>query len=516
MVARVVGGLGQLVHRDVGRGQVGVAEAEVDDVPAGSPRHRLEVVDGGEHIGRQPVDPAELHRASLRPARAPLRTSPLRPSRRAAAASSSTSTGQPKITQRGAGLVPTRGTRSPNGGIGRRAAGRPRSPRSRRRTAHALGHERRLGVPDVERRRPRPRASSVRPADPPATHTVRPAPTSSRPRARPFGPAFGRRSGTGCRTAAVLLLRSAGRRSRARRSPVPGPGRSSATNCAGQHRRWAPGRHGPPACPRKGPSAARRLAEAVAASAPSSGKGASAGRSGWPMRPDVVVTEHPVDAGLDRLGRGGERRRRVCRGTSAARRRCGSPEPPCARRQRAPTAPARSPNAARHDHGRRPARRRPRPARRTAARAASISRSRPPPPRPRARNTRGRRTQARLARPKPIHQPTSSMTRRARRVAGRRRGGDVLAAHALGVAAGQPHHLAEPAGQRGLAGQHARARRPRRSAPNSRGGRRGTVGRRGRRPCARSRRRSLPHPTWTRSSTTTPPPMPVPSVTITM
>ena len=38
VVARVVDRLGQLLHRHVGRGQVGVAEAEVDDVVAGSPR----------------------------------------------------------------------------------------------------------------------------------------------------------------------------------------------------------------------------------------------------------------------------------------------------------------------------------------------------------------------------------------------------------------------------------------------------------------------------------------------
>ena len=42
-----------------------------------------------------------------------------------------------------------------------------------------------------------------------------------------------------------------------------------------------------------------------------------------------------------------------------------------------------------------------------------------------------------------------------RRVAGRGGGRDVLAAHALGVAPGEPHHLAQPPGQRGLAGEDA-------------------------------------------------------------
>jgi hypothetical protein len=37
VVAGVVGRLGQLLDRDLGRRQVGVAEAEVDDVLAGSP-----------------------------------------------------------------------------------------------------------------------------------------------------------------------------------------------------------------------------------------------------------------------------------------------------------------------------------------------------------------------------------------------------------------------------------------------------------------------------------------------
>ena len=61
MVAGVVRRLGQLLDRDVGRGQVGVAEAEVDDVGAGSPRLDLQPVDDGEDVRRQVRDPAELH-----------------------------------------------------------------------------------------------------------------------------------------------------------------------------------------------------------------------------------------------------------------------------------------------------------------------------------------------------------------------------------------------------------------------------------------------------------------------
>ena len=67
VVAGVVGGLGQLLHRHVRGGEVGVAESQVDDVapvlPAGVPQ----LVDGGEHVRRQAVDPAELHRPRLLP-----------------------------------------------------------------------------------------------------------------------------------------------------------------------------------------------------------------------------------------------------------------------------------------------------------------------------------------------------------------------------------------------------------------------------------------------------------------
>src|SRR5664280_617153 len=44
-----------------GRGEVGVAEPQVDDVAPVPTRVRLQVVDGGEHIRRQAIDPAELH-----------------------------------------------------------------------------------------------------------------------------------------------------------------------------------------------------------------------------------------------------------------------------------------------------------------------------------------------------------------------------------------------------------------------------------------------------------------------
>ena len=50
MVARVVHRLGQLLHGHVGRGQIGIAEPEVDDITGGSPGFVPQVVDGGEDV----------------------------------------------------------------------------------------------------------------------------------------------------------------------------------------------------------------------------------------------------------------------------------------------------------------------------------------------------------------------------------------------------------------------------------------------------------------------------------
>ena len=61
VVARVAHRLDQLVDGDVGRRDVGVAEAEVDDVVPGAPGLDLQGVDDPEDVRRQRVDPAELH-----------------------------------------------------------------------------------------------------------------------------------------------------------------------------------------------------------------------------------------------------------------------------------------------------------------------------------------------------------------------------------------------------------------------------------------------------------------------
>ncbi|CAB4836982.1 unannotated protein [freshwater metagenome] len=61
VVASVVRSLGELLDRDVGRGQIGVAEPEVDHVATGSPGFELQRIDNGEYVGRQRVDATELH-----------------------------------------------------------------------------------------------------------------------------------------------------------------------------------------------------------------------------------------------------------------------------------------------------------------------------------------------------------------------------------------------------------------------------------------------------------------------
>ena len=65
MVARVVHRFGELLDRDVGRRDVGVAEREVDDVLACSPELHLQRVDLRERVRRQRVDAAEAERLEV-------------------------------------------------------------------------------------------------------------------------------------------------------------------------------------------------------------------------------------------------------------------------------------------------------------------------------------------------------------------------------------------------------------------------------------------------------------------
>src|SRR5581483_3571732 len=61
VVRALEGGLAQLLDGEVRRGDVGVAEAEVDHVSAFPPQLSLQLVDGREDVGRQGVDATKLH-----------------------------------------------------------------------------------------------------------------------------------------------------------------------------------------------------------------------------------------------------------------------------------------------------------------------------------------------------------------------------------------------------------------------------------------------------------------------
>jgi hypothetical protein len=65
MVPRFARGLGELLDRHLGRGEVGVAEAEVDDVLTGAAQLELEPVDLGERVRGQGVDAAKLGHAAV-------------------------------------------------------------------------------------------------------------------------------------------------------------------------------------------------------------------------------------------------------------------------------------------------------------------------------------------------------------------------------------------------------------------------------------------------------------------
>ena len=58
--ARLADGLDQLVDDVLGRGHVGIAHAEIDDVGAARAGGRLQAVHLGEHIGRQTLDAMEF------------------------------------------------------------------------------------------------------------------------------------------------------------------------------------------------------------------------------------------------------------------------------------------------------------------------------------------------------------------------------------------------------------------------------------------------------------------------
>ena len=69
VILRVVRGLGQLLDGHVGTGQIGIAEAEVDDVASVCARVGLQPVDLCEDVGRQAGDASKLHLGNVTQAR---------------------------------------------------------------------------------------------------------------------------------------------------------------------------------------------------------------------------------------------------------------------------------------------------------------------------------------------------------------------------------------------------------------------------------------------------------------
>ncbi len=61
----IVGRLGELLDREIGGGEIGVAEAEIDDVVAGAPKLERQVANHREDVRRQVVDAAKVHCVSL-------------------------------------------------------------------------------------------------------------------------------------------------------------------------------------------------------------------------------------------------------------------------------------------------------------------------------------------------------------------------------------------------------------------------------------------------------------------
>ena len=92
----------------------------------------------------------------------------------------------------------------------------------------------------------------------------------------------------------------------------------------------------------------------------------------------------------------------------------------------------------------------------------------------------------------------------------------VLAAHQRRIAAGDLDDASKSSADGGGPGQLAESGPGRVALPAARAGRTGTAGRWGRRPCGRTRRRTRCARRRSRPPATMPPPMPVPSVIITM
>ena len=281
VVLGVVDGLGELLDRGVGRGQVGVPEPEVDDVAAGSTGRQLQRLDVREDVRGQAVDPSELHRERLVPVRP-------RPSARARRRAREASTLRRRARRRPPRPRPrwTRATRTP--------------PTSRRRrpppptTARSAGTSPATGPAHVTSQRGCRAATAA--GWPSHRLTAAPSSTASstvaaRAAPHPHRHARARAGGRGARRAAPADASSAGPKGMPKArfsaalllSPVPSPAmsRPGAMWCSDSSSATRTASGTSPTRATSGPEADTR--RWTAATAPSTGKADSAGRSGAPM-----------------------------------------------------------------------------------------------------------------------------------------------------------------------------------------------------------------------------------------
>ena len=244
--------------------------------------------------------------------------------------------------------------------------------------------------------------------------------------------------------------------------------------------------------PRKGPSAAPRGGSGTAR-APSTGNGARAGPLRLAEGPDVVVAEEAVHPGLHRRVGGIE----GLVGSVTKRRQhdagADHDSPPWRAANAPPTAPARSPKVAGTITAR--GRRSPPSTKRGEARPGRVDEQAAGLHDAAAEHEAlGVEHAGQVGQAEADPRPDFFDHRARPGIAVGRRGRDVLAAHALGVAAGPAHDLVEASGQRRLPGQDTEAGTGREALPASPAPARTRRSRPGRRPCDRSRPRSRPSP----------------------
>ena len=143
VVAGVVDGLGQLLDGDVRRGNVGVPEAEVDDVVTGAAPLQLQLVDLREDVRQEVLESCEAPSFDV----SPCSPRSCKPANHRASVTRSIERGQPQIAHAAPAARRPKRCRSRSARLGRERARPGRRPQSR------LGLEPfQTDVPQVHRR----------------------------------------------------------------------------------------------------------------------------------------------------------------------------------------------------------------------------------------------------------------------------------------------------------------------------------------------------------------------------